>query len=240
MRRRRSIANRRLRIEILQRAIAGSNATVALSEAAATGFREWLGVEARVIRPGVDLEAFSPGEKRAAVPTVFCPADASQPRKRIPLLVEAMAIVRRTRPEARLVLSRPRDRSAAAELAGAGAEFADVDDRQSLIEELRSAWAVCLPSEGEAFGLVLLEALACGTPAVGTDDGGIPEVLGSDPGVGSLFSGGAQELAEALLAAIGLSEEPTTNARCRARAETFPREHTGSEYLALYEEVLGR
>ncbi len=32
-------------------------------------------------------------------------------------------------------------------------------------------------SEKEAFGLVLLEALACGVPAIATDIGGIPEVI---------------------------------------------------------------
>lgn len=35
-----------------------------------------------------------------------------------------------------------------------------------------------LPSVGEGFGIVLLEALACGTPAVGYDAGGIKEALG--------------------------------------------------------------
>lgn len=34
-----------------------------------------------------------------------------------------------------------------------------------------------LPSEKEAFGLVALEAMACGVPTVGTNAGGIPEVI---------------------------------------------------------------
>jgi glycosyltransferase involved in cell wall biosynthesis len=43
-----------------------------------------------------------------------------------------------------------------------------------------------LLSEKESFGLVLLEAMACGVPSIGTNVGGIPEVI--EPGVTGYLS----------------------------------------------------
>jgi glycosyltransferase involved in cell wall biosynthesis len=104
---RQGLANRRGRVEIVRRAIAGTRATVALSEAARDGFARWLGVDARVINPGVDLQAFTPDEAdRAPAPTIFTAAAIGEPRKRVDLLLRAFALLRERRPDAQLVLAR--------------------------------------------------------------------------------------------------------------------------------------
>jgi glycosyltransferase involved in cell wall biosynthesis len=230
---------RRRRLEITMRAVADCDATVVLSRVAADGFKRWLGVDARVIAPGVDLEAFATGGERAAEPTIVCAAALDSTRKRVDMLARAFAHVRRERPEARLLLNRPADPGLAEPLLGPGVELVDLDDRAALAEVYRRSWVSALPSTGEAFGLVLVEAMACGTPVVATDAGGMSEIVNGD-GVGRLFDGDERDLAKALLEALELAEDPATAAACRARAEDFSTTRTAEQYLSLYRELLER
>ncbi|MFL5843971.1 MAG: glycosyltransferase family 4 protein [Solirubrobacteraceae bacterium] len=226
-----ALVARRERLRITHEAVRAADATVVLSTTARDAFARWLGVEARVIAPGVDLDVFTPDPAaRAEQPTILCAADPGEPRKRVGLLIEAFALVRRERPTARLILDK---RAAQAE----GVERRDLDDRAALAGANREAWVCALPSWGEAFGLVLLEAMACGTPVVGSNREAIPEVIASDA-VGRLFDGDdPAALARALLEALELAEDPATSTACRAHAERYSWEATTRAYLDIYEEL---
>lgn len=234
------LTSRRARLDMTLRAVRDCTAVTALSEAAAAAFWRWLGVEARVIYPGVDLDAFQDEWPRAEHPTVFCGASLAEPRKRVGLLIEAFRIVRASRPTARLVLSLPNDPDTASafEFAGDGIELRDVDDRRTLARTYGEAWVSALPSTGEAFGLVLVEALSCGRPVVASDRDGMREVVESDS-VGRLFRGDdPADLAAALLEAFELAEDPGTAAACRRRAEAFSTDRCAHSYEALYRELI--
>jgi asparagine synthase (glutamine-hydrolysing) len=75
-----------------------------------------------------------------------------------------------------------------------------VDDRR-LNTELQVCNLFALPSEREGFGLVFLEAMACGKPCLGARAGGIPEVITADTGVLADY-GDVPGLAAAAIAAL--------------------------------------
>ncbi|WP_430791376.1 N-acetyl-alpha-D-glucosaminyl L-malate synthase BshA [Virgibacillus flavescens] len=97
-----------------------------------------------------------------------------------------------------------------------------------------------LLSEKESFGLVLLEAMACEVPGIGTDIGGIPEVIKHNE-TGYIVKVGetdkAAELAVHLLRDEDLLKQFSQNAYKRAR-EHFHSELIVNQYLDIYNRVL--
>ena len=232
------LASRRLRMRVAVEALYGADAVVVDSEAAARGMRRWFGIEPRVINPGVRLAAFRPGTVRHEHPTIACAADPEDARKRVPMLVEAFGFVRRNVPSARLLLPRPGDARLAAELERVEGVELFARDRHGVAAVFRQAWVTALAAYNEAFGLVLVESLACGTPVVALRDGGAPEIVDS-PEIGRLFEGGHEELARALLEGLELGAGEGVREACRARAEHFDSARCAAEHELLYMELLG-
>lgn len=113
--------------------------------------------------------------------------------------------------------------------------------QQSVEELLACADLFLLPSESEAFGLVALEALACGVPVVATDIGGIPEVVPHREAGYLAPVGAVQEMADAAVALLADDDEwRRASGAARDAAGRFGTDRVVGVYESYYREVLGR
>lgn len=122
---------------------------------------------------------------------------------------------------------------AAASGVGDAVEFAGHLPRERLAQELRDAALFVMPSTGEGFGIAFVEALACGTPALGLDEDGSRDALG-DGDLGSVCS--QEGLFEAIVS--GLSRPVDRRLLARRAADRFSRARFHAHVGALVQEVL--
>jgi glycosyltransferase involved in cell wall biosynthesis len=128
----------------------------------------------RTIHLGIDHSRFTSDDSREREPFLLYPANR-WPHKNHERLFAAFTLVRRERPELRLVLT------------GQGHEHTQLPDGvesrghvspEELVELYRTAACLVFPSLYEGFGLPPLEAMACGCPAAVSNATSLPEVCG--------------------------------------------------------------
>lgn len=152
------------------------------------------GADIAVVPAGVDLDVFTPGAPRpsAGNAPLLLFVGRLQPLKGPDVAIRTLALVRRRLPGARLLVvggvsgsgegrTGPEQlRALAAELGVEQAvEFLPARPQEALVDLYRAADVVVAPSRTETFGLVALEAQACGTPVVAADVGGLRYVVGA-------------------------------------------------------------
>ncbi|MBK8470408.1 MAG: D-inositol-3-phosphate glycosyltransferase [Actinomycetales bacterium] len=159
-----------------------------------------------VVPPGVDLDLFAPGDRYAARGRLGLPLRANillfvgriQPLKAPDLLVKAARRLLDANPHwtpddlvvaiiggpSGSGLEHPEQLGELVADLGLAAyvRFVPPVDRVTLARWYRAADLVTVPSYNESFGLVAIEALACGTPVVAAKVGGLPTAVG-DGGV---------------------------------------------------------
>src|SRR6266550_3413559 len=208
---------------------------IAVSAAARKVQVEHLGGDAVEIPNGVAVARFASAQPLPGYPrlggTVGFIGRYDEPRKGMPVLLQAMGTLAAARPDLRLLVA---GRGDADELTAAlpTALAGRVDLLGQVSEEdkarmLRSVDVYCAPNlGGESFGIVLLEAMAAGTPIIASDLDAFRRVLGSADGklAGVLVPTGD---ATALAAALGaMLDDPD---RRRAMAER------GAQVVAPYD-----
>ncbi|WP_034289360.1 D-inositol-3-phosphate glycosyltransferase [Amycolatopsis benzoatilytica] len=210
------------------------------------------------VPPGVDLERFTPGSKLDARRELRLPTDAVvlafagriQPLKAPDVLLHAAAEMLRRRPElaSRLIvlvvggpsgtgLEQPQMlRELAAQLGiTEQVRFLPPQPGRKLRTVFCAADVVAVPSYNESFGLVALEAQACGTPVVAAEVGGLPVAV--PHGVSGLLvpSHRATDWADAL-ASVALRPDRQAELAANAvqHAQRFSWRRTTDSLLDIY------
>jgi glycosyltransferase involved in cell wall biosynthesis len=183
----------------------------------------------RVVHLGVDHERLSPGTGPREDFLLY-PA-RRWPHKNHERLFEAFGLLRRERPELRLILT-------------GGGDFSDMPDgvearghvpTAEVDDLMRRAAALVFPSLYEGFGLPPLEAMACGCPVACSDAGSLPEVV--DDAARLFDPRDPQAIAAAVDDVLRNPEEWSRLGIERARG--FSWERTARGHDAVYAELMG-
>ncbi|GLY53893.1 D-inositol-3-phosphate glycosyltransferase [Lentzea sp. NBRC 102530] len=212
-----------------------------------------------VVPPGVDLDRFTPGSQEHARRCFGIPQDAIvlafvgriQPLKAPDVLLRAAAemLVRDPGLRSRLVVlivggpsGSGTERPRALEELAAELRITDVvrflppQPGPTLAEVYRAADLVAVPSYNESFGLVALEAQACGTPVVAAAVGGLPVAV-RDGVSGVLVHGHEAGEWAAALGDVALPQREHLASNAVGHARRFSWDRTTDALLAGYQEA---
>ena len=218
-----------------------------------------------VVPPGVDLDRFAPGSRTAARRAVGTPEDAVvllfvgriQPLKAPDVLLHVAAAMLADDPALRSrlrvhVVGAPSgsglDAPEQLQKLAADLGIADVvhffppQPPQRLADHYRAADVAVVPSHNESFGLVALEAQACGTPVVAAAVGGLPTAVRN--GVSGVLVDGHDPRRYAAAVRAVLARRELLSAGARRHAAQFSWDRTADAlvdaYVSAAEEMAGR
>ena len=204
-----------------------------------------------VIHNFVDVERFKPRAKesrctrRSLAPAgerVLIHVSNFRPVKNIPDLIQIFSLVRKMI-KCRLVMvgegpELPAARRLASEL-GLEHDVIFMGAQPAVEEILTCADVFLLPSAFESFGLSALEAMSCGLPVVGTDNGGMSEYITSGVEGWLCRPGDISGMAERVHGILAHdAEREAMSAAARKKALDFMPEKIVNQYEALYERTL--
>lgn len=206
-----------------------------------------------VVHPGVDLATFTPGDRQAARAAlgidqrerVIAFVGRIQPLKAPDVLLRAAAEL----PGVRVLIAGGPSGSGLANPDGLVRLAADLgitdrvtflppQSRERLVEVYRAADVVAVPSYAESFGLVAVEAQACGTPVVAAAVGGLPVAVADGVSGALVRTHDAGDWATALRGVLDRGPGALSGA-AHAHAANFSWSHTVDGLLASYGCAIG-
>ena len=213
---------------------------VAVSKDAVELAQRYIGGEYEVLFNGIELDVYDgPVVPKTENAVFFC--GRHEPRKGLGVLLEAFA---RMPADVRLWIASDGPETESLRVAHAHdtrIEWLGRISDEEKIDRLRRASAFCAPSlRGESFGIVLLEAMAAGSPVVSTSIDGYMNVATDGENALLVPPGDATALASALARVIAdtrLASRLVENGRVHARS--FGMDALADRYVEMYERALG-
>jgi len=137
------------------------------------------------VNPGVDIQKFKPDYSLKPVNRILFVGNLikSEDYKGLGYLLESIKIIRKNIPDIKLIVVGEGDyrehyENLSKELGiEENIEFRGKLNREEIVKEYQNTNVLVLPSLMESFGMVLIEAMACKKPVIGTKVGGIPYVI---------------------------------------------------------------
>jgi phosphatidyl-myo-inositol alpha-mannosyltransferase len=212
-------------VPLIRSAMEKINGRIAVSEAARTMLVEHMGGDAVLIPNGVATRRYAgPAEPLPGWPgtggAIGFLGRMDEPRKGLPVLLEAFGILGTERDRLRLLIAGPGDEQEVLERVPAALRdrvvlLGQVSDEDK-VRMLHSVDVFCAPNTGgESFGIVLAEAMAAGAPIVASDLDAFRRVLRGGR-AGELFTNG--DPADLARAARLLLDDPERRAVLSAAA----------------------
>jgi phosphatidyl-myo-inositol alpha-mannosyltransferase len=232
---------------ILQTALEKISARIAVSQAARRTLVEHLGGDAVLIPNGVSMASFADVEPFAGWPgdggALGFLGRFDEARKGLPVLLAAFEKLAESRPGLRLLIAGPGDPDEVRDSLPAG--IADRVELLGLVSDtdkarmLASVDVYVAPNiGGESFGIVLLEAMAVGTPVIASDLDAFRAVLDGGRS-GRLFATGDSD--DLALVAAELLDDPEARASLarlgRATARSYDWSTVARDIERVYETV---
>jgi len=219
----------------------------------------------KVVTPGVDLQRFTPGHGKSSARNILNIAPDAivltfvgriQPHKGPEVLVRAIAEMVAHSPHLRSKLAlvimggasgsginEPERLAELAKFLGVLdlIHFKDPVSRIELADWYRASDLVCVPSYSESFGLVALEAQACGTPVVASAVGGLRTAV-SDGISGTLVDGHDSKAWASVMSRLIAEPQRRVLLSMGAldHAKKFGWENTARQTLDVYDWVLSK
>lgn len=213
------------------------------SDFTARHVRQWWRGSLQIVAWGVDVERYRPVATDATVEAAFVSVGQPKERKGTSVLLQAFARLLQRHPQARLyfVGATPGAYEAqASALCGEQVVFTGHADHDALLRYYSHALCHVLPSRNvadamEGFGLVHLEANACGVPSVGSLGTANESVI--EPGInGELVD--ADDIDALSDAMARFIEQPEYAAALRASSLDFARAHTWQPAVLRFRQII--